>query len=73
MNANPGWWQQWLQQPQRTALHGWLLQVHFWIGTISAAQLGLTQRAGILVPHRNIHMLPAGHFRETFEPLAVGA
>lgn len=53
MNANPGWWQQWLQQPQRTALHGWLFQVHFWIGTIAGLYVTVVSVTGSIVVFRN--------------------
>lgn len=53
MNANPGRWQQWLQQPQRTTLHGWLFQVHFWIGTIAGVYVTVVRVTGSIVVFRN--------------------
>lgn len=53
MNDRPGWWHQWLHQPQRTRLHNALFQVHFWIGSVVGMYVTLVGVTGGIVVYRN--------------------
>lgn len=53
MSGNPGWWQQWLQQPQKTRLHRSLFQVHFWIGSILGAYVTVMGLTGSIIVFQN--------------------
>jgi len=53
MSDKVRWWRQWLQQPQRTALHRWLFQVHFWIGSVAGLYFTVMGVTGGIVVFQN--------------------
>ena len=47
------WWKQWLQQPQRSMLHGLVFQLHFWIGAVAGMYVMLMSITGSIIVFRN--------------------
>jgi hypothetical protein len=47
------WWDQWLQQPQRSGLHNSLFQLHYFIGAMLGAYLTLMSITGSILVFRN--------------------
>ena len=59
-----GGWQQWLEQPQKAWLHNAVFQIHYLVGAVAGAYVGLMSR-GI---HRKLCRLPKRVARVSFPP-----
>ena len=53
VNNRANWWEQWVQQPQRSRLHNFLFQLHFAVGAIAGLYMMLMSITGSIVVYRN--------------------
>jgi uncharacterized iron-regulated membrane protein len=60
LEAKPNLWRQWVEQPQKVWLHNLFFQIHFWVGAVASAYIGLMGVTGsVLVFYNQLGGRPA--------------